>query len=665
MPPDASSRSSTYLPKTCGNIALAYRSAVRLLPLLFVGCGSESARVLHIHAHAPAGCRVPAEANLQLRALGDFDVSNRTVEIVGASARERELPLPSATRAVAVRAAGSSAGFHGLGERNEDRVDVLLWPDDADCALYTAAGQGAYPAPLGRQALGVSASQQALLVAGGVGDSSASALSVNLQTGEATRIDGAGGLLERHEYATISEFGDGLLVAGGYDVVERRNASAEVFEAKLGRFASTVIGLINARRRHAAVVRESGETLLIGGLNGSGRPLGSLEVVSPATRLASAVVPLLHHARVEPSTARLDDGRVLVASGMSDEGDPGTLTSVPGALEWISADAKSIVSSEDTVPSEDTPPPRFNRALIGMPGGAALAVGGCEDRAALPGEACSARCGVLPEELANSLAGRARGCPPARFDVWWIREDKRATQLPDLPPGIDASRPALVFASDASPWLLAGGAVLRFEPWTGRFIPADLPERVALPEDIPAPVAIDAGAFVWLSEAIGAPSGLPEVALRGFRHGTRGRFESDTPLVFASALHMTPNQAPVLADGSAGDVHYDGALHLRGSEARAFVTDTLYRDVEVVIDLARDSTPPTLLLDDSRFDWTPLTRSQPQTLIARRRGDAVDVTDAGGTSRQRQSLAQRVRLGLQGPEDGASVVTRLEIRRSL
>lgn len=660
MPPDASSRSSTYLPKSCGNIALAYRSAVRLLPLLFVGCGSEPARVLHIHAHAPAGCRVPAEANLQLRALGDFDVSNRTVEIVGASAHDRELPLPSATRAVAVqRAAGSGPGFHGLGERNEDRVDVLLWPDYADCALYTAAGQGAYPAALGRQALGVSASQQTLLVAGGVGDSSASALSVNLQTAEATRIDGAGGLLERHEYATITEFGDGLLVAGGYDVVERRNASAEVFEAKLGRFASTVIGLRNARRRHAAVVLASGETLLIGGLNGSGRPLGSLEVVSPATRLASAVVPLLGYARVEPSAARLDDGRVLVASGMSDEGAAGARTRSPGALEWVvTGDAAAVDVREDVLP------PSFNRALISMPGGAALAVGGCEDRAAQPGEACSARCGVLPDELANSLAGRARGCPPARFDVWWIREDKRATRLPDLPPGIDASRPALVFASDASPWLLAGGAVLRFEPWTGRFTPAELPERIVLPEDVTAPVAIDAGAFVWLSEEIGNPSGLPEVALRGFRHGTRGRFESDTPLLLSQALHLAPNQAPVLPDGSDAEVRYDGALlHLRDKDAKAFVTDTEYRDVEVTFQLV-SGMPPVLLFGDARVTWTGVPEGV-QTLSARRRGDVIELIHDGGTERVPLSLGgARVRLALAGPEDAESAITRLAIRRS-
>ncbi len=600
---------------------------------------------------------------MQLRALGDFDVSNRTVEIVGATARERALGLPSATRAVAIRPAGGALGFHGVGERRGERADVLLWPDFAECELFRASGPGAYPAARGRQALGVSVSQHTLLVAGGFRDS-ASALAVDLLTGVATRIEGLGGLLERHEYPTVTEFGDGLVVAGGYDFVEERNASAEVFDPALGRFESTPIGLRNPRRRHAAVVLATGETLLIGGLNGSGRPLPSVEVLSPSARAASSSgLALLLDARVEPSATRLDTGRVLVVSGMTDDGEPGTLTRVPPALEWISADAKANEQ-------KGTLPPRFNRALVARPGGGGLAVGGCEDRAPLAGEACSARCGTLPDELADSLAGRARGCPPASFDVWWIRDDGGVTPLPDLPPGIDASRPALIAASDAAPWLIAGERVLRFDPWTGRFAVAGLPERITLPEDVASPVAIDTGAFAWLSEGIASPSGLPEVTLRSFRHGTRSRFESDTPLLPDGALHLAPNQAPVLPEGSESDVRYDGALHLRGVGAQAFVTDTTYADVELELVLS-SGVPPFVTLDDVRVTWSNVpTVEAPRTLTLtlRRRGDVIELTHGADSPRARQTVralrGARVRLGLAGAGAGDSEISRIEIRRS-
>jgi hypothetical protein len=330
---------------------------------------------------------------------------------------------------------------------------------------------------------------------------------------------------------------------------------------------------------------------------------------------------------------------------------------VPDSIEWLSADAKSV---------EERPlAPRFNRALVAMPGGAALAVGGCEDRAPLPGEACSARCGTLPEELADSRAGRARGCPPTRFDVWWIRAGGEVTPLPDLPAGIDASRPALIAASDASPWLVAGDRVLRFDPWSGRFAVAGLPERITLSEDVAPPVAIDSGAFVWLSEGTAVPSGLPEVALRGFRHGTRSRFESDIPLLAGGPLHLAPNQAPALPERAESGVRYDGALHLRDSDAQVFVTDTTYADVELELVLA-SGPPPAVWLGDVRVEWTGVPAAEtPQTLGLRRRGDLVELRHGGVARRARHPLGSaRVRLALAGSDAGESAIARLEIRRS-
>ena len=135
-------------------------------------------------------------------------------------------------------------------------------------------------------------------------------------------------------FATVTPFGSGLLLAGGEnplntDVVGEREArqKAAVYDPRTRDSTRDPIALELARTRHAAVVLESGETLLVGG----GRPSGDgttvtvtpFELVSPETR-RSRIDGLvgLADGRLEPTALRLDNGNVLVGGGYTPTGEP-------------------------------------------------------------------------------------------------------------------------------------------------------------------------------------------------------------------------------------------------------------------------------------------------------------------------------------------------------
>ena len=158
-------------------------------------------------------------------------------------------------------------------------------------------------------------------------------------------------------------------------------------------------------------------------------------MVSPRTR-TSNILGTLSVGRRAPTALRLDDGRIFVAGGEDADGSP------IGALEWRGPDTSPLPAPFD---GSISLPPRFDRAYATLPGGAVLAVGGCEERAPEAGEDCTRDC--------------QRGCPPRpaagradRYDAFWIAADGVVTAL-SLPLG--AGHPHLLPGSDGSPWLVA------------------------------------------------------------------------------------------------------------------------------------------------------------------------------------------------------------------
>lgn len=611
--------------------------------------------MLSLSLHWLPGCAGDASqgATVELSALGDFDASPVTAEAFSASEGGRELTFPPLTQAVEARLDTGTGQWLGIAERGSRGVELPLWPVGTACPLFSPDAASPYPDAAQGEALGWSADQHALLIAGelSAGTSSAQAVSVDLRTGEASQVPG--GMLQGRAYATITPFGTDLLVAGGLDTQATHDLtkappldSALVYDIANGRFDNAhPIALSRRRAQHAALLLPSGETLLVGGVNIAGEALVPLEAISPvdgtvrSTPLATPAV-----GRIDPVALTLDDGRILIGSGTDSNGKP------MGLLEWLTPDASSAYFTPAQLP------PRFDRAFVAMPGGGALAVGGCEDRAPNAGEDCSA-C--------------ERGCPPSGgYDAWWITPEGVPEQLPDLPVG--APHPELVPAENGAPWLWSAGARswLRFDPWQARFVPV-APDLAPGPDaGMPAPVAIDPGAFVWLS------SDGQHTTLDGFRHGTRERFAFDLlPLLGgvppsgsfpdSPAWHLAPDRSPL---GANAEVRFDPAqgLVLDGDYATALLTDTSYAPLRLEMTLVGGS-PPRVRLGSREVGGAdcPWPAAAPDTLVLIRNGATLQLQRGNKTETCIVGV-DRVTVALAGGGSARhSVIRNLSVRRSV
>ena len=637
-----------------------------------LGCGEPGdAVVLPVRVHTLSNCGLPPElarGDLELLALGDFAATNESAEILPIDRHGAPLKFPAATRAVEAHVDNGVTAFAGYGERRKNAgLDVLLWPELATCTVWRPDGAQGYPGRNGGQALGYSASSGVVVAAGGndplVSDAIVGALSFDVATGSVKALDtsDAGVLREPRAFATITPFGEQLLVAGGeqpvFGVPEadiEPEATAEIFDPKQGRLSGELIQLRSTRTRHAAVALDDGRTLLVGGrtkVTTTSIAQYQLEIVDPKTRRASvadAIAP-----RIDPRALRLTDGRIFVGGGT---GLDGALTEP--VVQWLTPDARL-----DRAQPNPNLAARFDRAFVATVGGGVLAVGGCEDRPA-----------TSQEDAAACAASCTHGCVPldGKYDAWWIDRDGVATEV-ELD-GISAPRPILLPGSDGSPWLVAAGADLpdkpqlfRFNPWTfpPRFEPATVANDARLPQPgMPAPVAVDPDAFVWIDDSQG------QGQLLGLRLGTRNRYAQDLALVLFSdpadptrPLHLVPDRP--LRDA----VSYDGALTLNDPSVTVLVADTDYADVTLTLHLARRGLPRVLLgktplggadcpwpdgdQTGGDFDFPTILRSGAQAELRFHGGGRVCAVEAG-----------RLQLALQAG-DQASTVVELDVQRGV
>src|SRR5512139_3349955 len=169
MPPEASSRSSTYLPKIWGNTLARHRTAV-LVCWLCSACtttpGPEEKRTIRAHwlpLCAPEG--PPSATQLDLEALGDYDPTPETHEVLKESDGRRKLVAPPTLRAAEIRATDGRESFLGVGEGAAGDLDVALFPESDACPLL--ADDGKYPGLLGGETIGATRDGRFVLVAGG------------------------------------------------------------------------------------------------------------------------------------------------------------------------------------------------------------------------------------------------------------------------------------------------------------------------------------------------------------------------------------------------------------------------------------------------------------------------------------------------------------------
>jgi hypothetical protein len=579
-----------------GSRALAAFTGHRVTALLLTsslsctgtGAGPEVRRVL-THSVACGAQALAPDSELELFALGDFPPDNRSGEVLRASAAGKDLLFSERLRALTASTTRVEPRFFGQTERQGRDVEVLLWPERRECVL---APPRSYPAPGGGQAAGYSARHGLVLIAGGNDAQRPAAvlgaLAFSTHTGSVRGLEAGTGNYELNEpraFATVTPFGDALLVAGGENPLNNvasaqrlALSSAEVLDVARGSFEPQLIELEEPRTRHAAIELPNGDTLLVGGRGAVGDALTLVESVSVANRRSTLRgLAQLSAGRIAPSVLRLADGRLLVSGGNRADGKPVEL------FEWLSPDAteRSDTQLRRRIPG------RYGRAFVAMPGGGALAVGGCEDRPPRAGEDCAAECQL--------------GCPPdGGYDGYWVGPDGSVSEV-----ALEAiaPRPLLLAASDGRPYLLADSSaaeagksarVYRFEPFRARFEPELL--EIASPDaGAPAPIAIDKDAFVWLA--------AEDASLRGMRLGLRSRYATDVGLVIATRpddpgapLHLAPDRAPGRA------LEYDGELRWNEAGVRVVLTDVDFADVRVTLKFAGE--PPELWLSTHVYGET-------------------------------------------------------------
>ena len=515
-----------------------------------MGCqGSAAPPTRRIVPHRLPDCEVE-DGNLVLSALGDFGTT-RAISIDLRKSGEVNLP----PELVGVEAA--APGLRGVGYAGPpEDVHLTMWSTAGACR---AVSDDPVPRSQGGQAIAAFDGGSAVLVAGldppagGAVNDSAFALVWNTRTGERlprTSLD-----THRVSWGTATAFGDSVLIAGGLD---RKFFPLQYLDSALvlrdGVLHELSIG--DPRAQHGAVVLASGATLLVGGADGRG-------VIDSLVNIAPTEVPpfgaanifmlgTLARARKLPTVMRLSTDEILVAGGVDNDGND-----VP-TLEWFSKDGGPCTGPVCTLEPAELAALE-DVAFIALPGGGALAVGG----------------------FARDTGAPASG-------VVWIGNDGAVEKLLSLTPQQRGTkRVRLVAAGDGAPWLWNGDAWLRFDPWQGSFFLPDAAPEDGPDEDLPSPVAVDPGLFVWLSRTIVPETMEVKTGLRGFRHGVRGPYTHDPDFLLADPRHMSPSRPPRTDGLLWADAQ---GLHLSESTG-VVIADTTYGNVVVSGETSGSSLP--------------------------------------------------------------------------
>jgi hypothetical protein len=632
---------------------------VTALAALLAGCDSGPERVAIVAHYVPA-CAPEADSaqvQMELIALGDFDRSNDNVSILGSATSRQALSLPPETRAVELSTLGDR-GYWGTGTLDtHQQISVLLWPREQSCALAALGAAGEQSWLVGT----ASHAGRLLCLASVPSDDGPAGVAIDLGTARETPLEPGRGLPTPRAFASLSGLGERMLIAGGNDPVSGRpRADAELFDPATLTFAPEPLSLAVPRTRHAAVVLPSGATLLVGGESEDGDALASVELISDDAQRSARALELLGTPRIMPSALLLDSGRILVGGGYvwaASTRDPRAARLPIASVELLSSD----LTAGAALPIR-LEPSALDRAFVALPGGGALAVGGCDP--VVRADPC------LP-------CGNGPGC--ISREVWWIEPGGVAAALPALPESLAAAEPQLVTAAEGAPWLLANGRLARFDPWQARFV--TLAESGYAP--VQTPLAIGPGSFVWLQ-----PRG-DTLELLGQHASQRGPFTQDlAPLLVGSGRAVVPHRPPTSTVPEAETTLRYGVasgLELAGAAAVASIADTDYADFTLDLTLAEGPAPllrlsgkgaaasESVSFGGLSCPWPDVIAAGsagPARLRVQRTGDAVSLLLADATAAEsavpcRRTLAERVSIELAGTSLGTSRLLRIEVRRAL
>ncbi len=573
-----------------------------------------------VTAYVPAACALGGSAYAEYLALGDYapraSATGHLLSDVGT-----ELPeMDPAARELVVLADESDRSWTGRSTvAPSGDVNLMLLPSLASCALTNPLNEsvgsvGSTLASLGAEAGG------RVLVVGGSG--TPRTYVARLDTGSVSPVFPELRQPRVHG-ASVTPFGAGALVAGGVGQDDATLDTAEVFDPQIGGIDQRQMPILlsQPRSHQGAAVLATGETLLVGGLAADGTtPLGSLEIVDPATLTVRAEgLAALAVARRDPTVLRLASGQILVAGGYDASG-PVT------RLEWLEPDAsRASRCSADLVAGSA-------RSFVALQGGGALAV-----IAASPGS------------------------PPGFRNVWVIDADCAVEPAAPIEGALTA--PVLFGGAGGAPVLWTGDRWLQWSPWRGAFV------ALAVLDEAPARVgggwtSPDPGLASWLD-----PS---KSTLTAMRFDVRGPYSTLPPsLLVGDASETAPDRLV-----SAGVVSFDTAVGglVLAPGASAFVTDRTYADV--AIDLAAPTGEPAVVvlrdalgaeLEVGGFSCPGSIVAGAPSIHVERHGARVTWSLAGGSTKTcaaRVAPAARLSIGVRGaPSSARSVARDLRIQR--
>jgi hypothetical protein len=570
--------------------------------------------------HAPRACAPGAAPFALFQPLGDFSPAGSPPSVSLDDVGSVVAGFPAGTQeivATVTDATNADWDAHAILAASGD-VDLLALPRGSPCALTDAL-----PARSG--AILGAVDEGHVLVVGGTASTSGGAVPgtglVDLTRGTVATL--AVGLLTPRTNATVTAWSGGAVVAGGTQPPSaggNTEASFELFASSSGDFTGQKYALSQARARHGATVLASGETLLVGGVDGSGAILGSMEAIDPVgQRARTAGLATLAVPRADPIVMRLASGEILVAGGVDGSG------ALVSTVEWFPADG-----SMASVPTQ-TLPASTHEAFVPLAAGGALAV-------------------VAPDSSSSAAP-----------NVWVVSAShavQAATSVSAL------TDPRLLAGTAGAPILWTGDRWLVWQPWSGSFTALlsaiDAPGPSADPVATPEP-----GLGVWMD-------GQSVFALR---FGTRGPYATtsvsgSSPLLLADASLTAPD-ALVLPGISSG-ISFDPSTGLSlQAGASVFVTDATFASFTLDANTPGSAPPAVVLRDDAgnetTVDAAACGFTSSGTLRVVRAGDVLEASAGGGTLRPCSAVpasGARVSIGFRGEGKGTSVIASVSITRT-